>query len=389
MKNGEDTILALLEKYFPNSHETFCMGRGDDCALIHIPHKLLAITSDIFAQNAHFRTRYFTPYEIGYKSLAVNISDLVSNGALPRSFSLNLTLTDEEDMDWLEAFFHGMSDLANSYNMGLLGGDLAKVPTSSSTQQHLKSGLNIGITAFGDFSHEGVPLLRTHTFCKSSILNQAKQKNSFKDASLKEGDILFIIGEIGLARTGLYLLEKTTNSTEEETVRTLFPTACKAHLQPKPLVEEGLFLSQFAHKHSIFCMDISDGLKRDIPRLLGQQGIFSFDRTLNTNFSSLSKISSANIHILESALHKEVVLYCEENKRNPIDFAYAGGEDYGLLGVCNKEAWSELCHEWVKNKKLAKIQKIGEVCAQNTSAPSILLNGELVTGEGFDHFSKK
>lgn len=456
MKSGEDKILELIGKYFPNTHETFYMGRGDDCALINVPHNLLAITSDIFAINAHFRTRYFTPYEIGYKSLAVNISDLASNGSLPRSFSLNLTLTDEEDFYWLEEFFHGMADLANSYNMGLLGGDLAKAPSDAqasyyntthsknhsheishtrnqtkhvgNNQTHRQNGLNIGITAFGDYSHGGLPLLRS-----SSYFSFNRNNNSFFNFeklhahNIKKGDVLFVIGEIGQARTGLFLLEETKNQEESQKIREQYPVCTKAHLLPKPLVQEGLFLSQFAHKYPLFCMDISDGLKRDIPRLLKQEGIFSFDNTQPSKHTSKNNAYSANLTIKGTDIHEEVKKYAQEKTINPIHFAYSGGEDYGLLGTCSKEAWEELYQKWQKIPHLAKLWKIGEVCEndspknnslenntseknnpesdrkenqqtkqntqtkqnwQNEQVAYIILNGEPVEGSGFDHFAK-
>ena len=142
MASGEDTILNLLGKYFPNSHPSFIMGRGDDCALITVPFAnactglasetsphLLAVSSDIFTENVHFRTRYFSPAQIGHKALAVNISDLAGNGASPSAFSLSLSLTDEQDFAWLEEFFASMSKLSKRFNMGLSGGDLAKSPS--------------------------------------------------------------------------------------------------------------------------------------------------------------------------------------------------------------------------------------------------------------------
>lgn len=227
-RSGEDGILDLIAKYFPNRHPHMLLGRGDDCALMTVPQAaalgnsaLFAVTSDIFAENAHFRTSYFTASDIGHKALAVNISDLASNGAKPCAFSFNLTLTERQDHAWLEECFQSVADLANQYDMVLCGGDLTKVPltrTKEKTQEGLDpltlGGLNIGITAWGTYEHGGVPLMRHRAYAK----NLAAEKNAGRSvqadrpvqagACMREGDILFRIGEIGLARLGLFCLKK-------------------------------------------------------------------------------------------------------------------------------------------------------------------------------------
>lgn len=455
MKNGEDTILDILGKYFPNSHPHFIMGRGDDCALITIPlssaftqdmsaspcsplvpkiinnssnnSHILAVTSDIFAENAHFRSRYFTPAQVGHKALAVNISDLAGNGARPSAFSLNLSLTDEQDFAWLEEFFASMAKLSQCFDMGLSGGDLTKTPTpricvntdnysepissvgsansadsvmiddkeavSSSVDvlginkqhfhtpfdfSHVKihpesiSGLNIGITAWGDYGHGGVPLLRHKSYTSRNNAQNtldAQQVSCFA----QENDYIFVVGEIGLARTGLFNLEKTKNKEEVQEVIKQYPAACNAHLNPMPLVKEGLFLSIFATEHPIFLMDVSDGLMRDIPRLLARQGIVEKG----------NKSFGAKIYISEADLNQEISTFAKSINQNPINFAYSGGEDYGLLGICPPQAWEKLQEKWQENNQFARLWKIGEVCKKG-----LTLNDIEVKEDGFDHFQK-
>ena len=90
---GEDDILSLLDAHFPRSGKGLLLGRGDDCALLAPAALPRALTCDVFVEDSHFRTRYFTPYELGWKALAVNVSDLASAGAEPEGFSLGLTLS--------------------------------------------------------------------------------------------------------------------------------------------------------------------------------------------------------------------------------------------------------------------------------------------------------
>ena len=377
MRKGEDGILDLLGKYFPNKHSQMPMGRGDDCALITVPSSfdnipLFAVTSDIFAENAHFRLEYFSAEEIGHKALAVNISDLAGNGATPLAFSLNLTLTEKQDYAWLEGFFSGMAKLATQYNMVLCGGDLTKVPVPTLLQEktqannldpHSISGLNISVTAWGTYQHGGVPLMRHRAYAKKSLTQKPLP-------SMKEGDILFYIGEIGLARTGFYVLEEY-GSKEKDFCKKQYPQAIKAHLMPEPKIQEGLALSHFAKQYPIFAMDISDGLMRDIPRLLACEGLILEDE----------KSFGAELTLKSEDIHSEIHVYCKEKNLDPILFAYKGGEDYGLLGVCEEQAFSALQEYWQKQKELLPIHKLGIV-----TNSIISLNNQIIKEAGFDHF---
>lgn len=381
-RDGEDGILDLIAKYFPNQHPYMPMGRGDDCALIAVPsapmlggQAVFAVTSDIFAENAHFRTSYFTAADIGHKALAVNISDLAANGATPCAFSFNLTLTERQNSAWLNECFKSMAELANSYGMVLCGGDLTKVPLAQTLQKNQEGidpltlgGLNIGITAWGTYEEGGVPLMRHRSYAKSQQ-NQSATENLQASACMQEGDIIFYIGEIGLARLGLLLLEE---SKDRALCLEQYPHAVAAHLRPQPLVAEGLLLSRFAKEHALFVMDISDGLMRDVPRLLARQGIIFADE----------KTFGAEIKIMETMLHPEIIRYCQEKALDPCYFAYKGGEDYGLLGVCAKDAYPLLESCYAKNNQsLHALHKLGTV-----TKGEITLNGRTIGEAGFDHF---
>lgn len=394
-RSGEDGILDLIAKYFPNAHPFMPMGRGDDCALMNVPpapyskhqgvnqegemQAVFAVTSDIFAENAHFRTSYFTASDIGHKALAVNISDLASNGAKPCAFSLNLTVTEKQDYAWLEACFQSMAELANSYDMVLCGGDLTKVPlaaTMQNTQDGINpltlGGLNIGITAWGTYEHGGVPLMRHRSYAPKAGL----APNGHAKACMQEGDTLFYLGEIGLARAGLLLLEENLHHGSQNRAKCLaeYPHAVMAHLQPQPLVREGMLLSQFAREHALFVMDISDGLMRDIPRLLARQGIVFEDE----------QSFGADIELSKDMLHPEIIRYCGEQNLEPCSFAYKGGEDYGLVGVCEKEAF-ELLQKYCAQHHIQTLHKLGTVRG-GTEKSGIRLNSRTIEEDGFDHF---
>ena len=115
----------IIEKFFKKqsiSRDDVVLNIGDDCAILDIPTKQqLAITMDTLVAGVHFPIN--TPaYDIGYKSLAVNLSDLAAMGAAPAWITLALTLHDANEK-WLTEFSRGVFDLAQQHDVQLIGGD--------------------------------------------------------------------------------------------------------------------------------------------------------------------------------------------------------------------------------------------------------------------------
>ncbi|MBO4369727.1 MAG: thiamine-phosphate kinase [Desulfovibrio sp.] len=331
---SEEDVLSCISKYFPNKHASVILGRGDDCALFHVEHST-TISSDLFLENIHFRRSYFTPFEIGYKALAVNLSDLAACGSRPMSFTLCLGLPEDIDMLWLDQFFSGMSQLADKYGMSLIGGDLSR-----------SSSIHISITVFGEISGVSCFLPRGGSM---------------------PGDILFVIGQLGLAHVGFELLERYGRAAIEK-----WPYACRAHLQPQPQCTAGLVLSRAAfHARPPALMDVSDGLIRDLPRLLGKSGELS--STVNHD-----NTLGANLNLTESQLHPEVLAWSHEQHQNAVYTALLGGEDYALLGTCAPDLLPTL------EAAIPEFQSIGIITENGKISCNSL---ELQACEGFDHFS--
>lgn len=322
---SEDAILNLIDRHFERNHPSLSLGRGDDCAIFKASHSICAST-DMFLENVHFRRSYFYPYEVGHKALAVNISDLAACGAKPLAFTLCLGLPAWMKMVWLDSFFRGMAHLAKKYRLVLVGGDL-----SFSEQLH------ISITIFGE-ELDGSGFLTRN--------------------SARPGDILFLVGQIGLARVGLEELERSSREAIPQ-----WPTACRTHLTPEPQVEAGLMLARAGYNsRPPALMDVSDGLARDLPRLLQQDG---------------SKNLGAQIYISEKMLHPEVCNHANINGRDPVYEAFLGGEDYALLGACAPDLFQSL------QSAIPELWSIGEVKDND----KIIFNGHsLENNLGFDHF---
>ncbi len=352
---SEDHILKTLEKYFSNTHSSLLLGRGDDCSIVRMQGNM-CVSTDLFMENVHFRTSYFSPQEIGHKALAVNISDIAAMGARPLGFSLGLALPAHTEMAWLEGFFSGMASLAKNHNLVLSGGDLSKADT-----------LSICITIWGESA-------------TNKNLGESTMPFLTRGGAMP-GDVLFVVGDVGLARIGLEELEKQGAAAKEQ-----WPAACAAHLRPEPQTEAGLILARSSiHMRAPVLMDVSDGLSRDIPRLLGMQTpSYNPDSAgvSSAPFSPLSVQGSLGAHIVLPTvmLHEEVVRHAQLHKRCATEQAWLGGEDYALVGACVPKLLPIL------HAALPKIRSIGTL----TDSGYIELNGQRVTqSSGFDHFAER
>ena len=122
---SEQDFLACIDRYFSPVHSNLEVGRGHDCALLRTPDNLL-LSTDLFLQDSHFRRSYFSQADIGYKALAVNLSDIAGMGGKPLGFSLALIAPpDCSSEDW-DALFAAMAELAATWDVPLAGGDLSK-----------------------------------------------------------------------------------------------------------------------------------------------------------------------------------------------------------------------------------------------------------------------
>ena len=328
--SSEDDFLDLIAAKFSNAHPALILGRGDDCAEIACPPQL-AVSTDLFLEDIHFRRAYFSPFEIGYKALAVNISDIASAGAKPLGISVGLVVPTPFPREEANGILDGMLHAAKKYDIALTGGDLSR----------------------------GDKLIFCVTIWGAPIIPEGESPRFLRRGPVSPGDKLFVCGRLGLARAGLLLLEKHGAAVAKD-----FPTACAAHLMPVPLVSAGTALASVPGCRA---MDVSDGLARDLPRMLKAYGADY----------------GADISIPTTELHSEVVAYAQSIGNDPAHFAFLGGEDYALLGACPEEALDSLTaitHTLPENIPFSVLGTI-------TQRQGIIYNGKNIEALGFDHFS--
>lgn len=221
----------IIKRYFhwESRDSTVVVGNGDDSALIQVPAGFeLAVAVDTSNSGVHFPST--TPaHAVGYKSLAVNISDMAAMGATARWFTLSLSLP-EVDEAWLRDFSSGLKTLAESEHLSLIGGDTTR------------GALSISVQILG-LVPQGTRLLRSHA---------------------QVGDVVCVTGFLGDAAAGLALVQERLSLPEAEAQycikRLNYPSARTAVVD---------FLIQHAHA----CIDISDGLLSEAWHLARQSGV--------------------------------------------------------------------------------------------------------------------
>ena len=179
---GEFELINKYFKFATSQREDVSLGIGDDCALLDVPcDQQLAITADTLVSGVHF-SKNTNPQSIGYKALAVNLSDLAAMGATPAWATLCITIP-EINTTWLSEFMRGFSDLASKFKVQLIGGDTTQGPLSISIQLHgfvpkekalKRDKASIGDSVFvsGTLGDAGLALLKNHkiNFPDSSLL---------------------------------------------------------------------------------------------------------------------------------------------------------------------------------------------------------------------------
>ena len=272
--NSEQDFLTLIDKYFPSENGHVTLGRGDDCSILRSGTDL-CISKDLFLEDVHFRRSYFSPADIGYKSLAVNISDIAAMGGQPCGFVLGLIIPPSLESEFWEPFFQSMSTLAKQHELILAGGDLS-------------GGQYLGISV--------------------TVWGEAAGGRFLSRGNAVPGDVLFLHGPAGMARTGLLALEESNAKAAD-----FYPECVQAHLRPPMRVAAGIKLAESEHVKGL--MDLSDGLARDLPRFLG---------CCEGNLG-------AEISLDESQLHEEIIRYTESKSISATEHAFLGGEDYACL----------------------------------------------------------
>ncbi|MCK4273476.1 MAG: thiamine-phosphate kinase [Dehalococcoidales bacterium] len=267
---GEFGLIDLLAKMIPDSQaEKPVIGIGDDAAAWHSDAPVQLATVDTMIQGVHFSLDTVTWKELGWKSLAINLSDIAAMGGTPQYALVALALPEDTEVEDVAGLYEGMIELAGQFRVGIIGGNVSRSPVVSIT-----------ITVLGD-----------------SLSNEI-----LKRSTARPGDTIAITGYPGSAAAGLEMLTKKLQFGAETATYLR-----SAFMRPKPRITEGQLLLKLGITTAI---DTSDGLLADLRHICEASGV------------------SARVDVDRLPIHPAVSNNFGERAR---ELALSGGEDYELL----------------------------------------------------------
>jgi thiamine-monophosphate kinase len=276
---GELSLLEMIRKRFSGKSGGLILGIGDDAAVIR-PGKLALVTTDMMVEGVHFDLSWTTPFQLGFKLISVNVSDIFAMGGTPRYVLLNFAGPESCTLRFFEQFLCGIESALKTYSIALVGGDISA-----------SDRIMLSVTAIG--SAERV----------------------VKRRGARPGDRIYVSGTLGDAACGLEVLRKIGRTVDlEKGIRRRFPFTwdtvaplLRRHLMPiarDPSAIRGMATAM---------IDVSDGLLIDLGRLCRESNVGAKIRVQDIPVSDAMKKVAACLDLSDVGL------------------ALSGGEDYELL----------------------------------------------------------
>jgi len=329
---GEFGIIDLFRKTAGPGGEGVVRGIGDDCAVLEgPPGERLLVTTDMLLEGVHFLRDGTSPYHLGWKSMAVNLSDIAAMGGDPWGAFLAMGLPRDIPPSFLEDFRRGLRDCAARFGIPLLGGDTTAA----------RKDLSLCLT----------------------LLGRVEAGREIYRSGAKPGDRILLGRPTGESAAGLALiLDPAVQLPPGDREALLL-----AHNKPFPQVELGRLLSREALATAM--IDVSDGLLQDLGHICGESGV------------------GAQLEEDKVPLTPLLRRFGAASGKDPLEAALAGGEDYCLLFCVRPEK-----HEDARNAARSglgiELHAVGTI----TGGPGVLVGREGAWKKwdraGFDHFAK-
>ena len=222
---GERGLIQRIRERFKDSPAL--LGIGDDAAIIDVPagHSIV-YCSDLVAENTHFIRGLHPPDSVGYKAVAVNVSDVGAMGGIPMYFVISLAATPDLELGWFDRFYDGVAKACSDFGVALVGGETS-------------SGERI--------------------FVDVAMIGRVPSGCAVKRSGANDGDGIYVTGQLGAAMEGLEQLRKGNTGS----------AAAKRHLYPQPRHAIGAAVLRHAHAMT----DVSDGLSTDLSHIVEESKV--------------------------------------------------------------------------------------------------------------------
>ncbi len=330
---GEFSLIASIRRRMEGRYPPeVARGIGDDCAVLQPQAGMeWVITTDTQVEDVHFRRAWLTPYQIGWRSMAVNLSDIAAMGAQPFGALAALTLPAATEAEFFDQLLDGLCDLGLRFNCPLIGGNLARDPAH----------LTLTLTVLGH-----VPL-------GTSVLR----------GGARAGDEIWVSGRLGGSAAGLRTLRQTVPLADA--VRTALT---QRYTQPQPRVGEAIFLRSSGCLTSM--IDLSDGLAGDLGHLCEESGV-------GAQIVADALPLQAGVREVAAALGED-----------PIALALRGGEDFELCYTALPGTITPVVDKF-RAQFDTDLTRVGTITSER-SLQLLQADGSqtLLSPQAFDHFQR-
>jgi thiamine-monophosphate kinase len=277
---GEFGLIDRIKEDTINDTATVVQGIGDDAAvLLPTIRHLQLISTDMLVEDVHFDLATTTPWQLGYKAIAVNLSDIAAMGGIPRHIVISLAMPKDAGFDFVDNLYKGMKEICREFKVNIVGGDTVSSP----------HGVIINV----------------------AVLGEVEPGRLTKRSGARPGDIVAVTGTLGDSACGLELLGK--KDWEERDFAWPLVTS---HLTPRPKVQAGQTLAQIGVSSM---NDISDGLSSEA--------------------NEIAAASKVGLRVYKKAIPLSDCLKQAADwlGKSPLHYALYGGEDYQLIFTISPE----------------------------------------------------
>jgi thiamine-monophosphate kinase len=326
---GEFGLIRRIQSLLTTQNDRIIKGIGDDTAVLQ-PRSgyQILLTTDTMVEGIHFDFAYTPLQDLGWKLMAVNLSDLAAMGGTPLCALFSLGIREDWSVSRLEELIHGIRECSKVYDCPVVGGDTVRTPNDCTLTM--------------------------------TILGEAKTGDAVFRSGAQPGDYLCVTGPLGNARTGLEVLKHGVQDSR-------YKQAISRFLRPVPRISEAIQLIRMGGISAM--IDISDGLSSELGHLCEASHVGC-------------KIEAEQIPVAEEAL-----CWTETRGISTVLFVLESGEEYELLIAIRPEQYEALCTSGEKNR--VPLFKIGQICNVKTGLKLSNHNKETeIEARGWNHFNR-
>jgi len=408
---GEFGFIDRVRQWIGTGGKGVALGIGDDAAVLSPPPGKLLAACDMLVEGVHFIKEYTSPWQLGWKALAVNISDIAAMGGVPLFALVSMGIADWVDDTYVEGVYKGMLDIADRFGVELVGGDTVSSPKamviniailgstdSPITRSGARPGHLIAVTGCLGRSAAGLACLQKmgheqgitwkHTrdaklgvtpLTQSGSGAQPKEQGGTQPGAgprVQQGLQAGVQPEIQLkdvsriedTQDGLsqVVAERGTASPDRESEAAWFDELIKAHLEPMPRVREGCALASTGVVSAM--MDISDGLASEVHHIARENkvGVTLREDAVPIGYSTL------------------LASRCLEF--DPLEWALSGGEDFELVFAFPPES-TDRVRDALSNAG-GSMYIVGHITPETEGVVLVGSDGtkQSLSFKGYDHF---